>query len=1487
MSLTPKFSNTHLHSQFKTPNSILILHRNPFQLREFRVWRRRRLKINRKCAVRNQLGPLLPSSFEDLFQNLVSQFPSVNSLDLVAPALGFASGVALFLSRLRPDTNSELSDVGEWVLFTSPTPFNRFVLLRCPSISFEGSELLEDVNEKLVKKDRHFVRLNSGRIHVRDVHGREDDLMEKLAYQRECVITDDGGVISLDWPANLDLTEEHGLDTTLLLIPGTAQGSSDRRIRSFVFECLKRGFFPVVMNPRGCAGSPLTTARLFTAADSDDICTAIQFINKARPWTTLMGVGWGYGANMLTKYLAEVGEKTPLTAATCIDNPFDLEEATRSSPHQIAVDHKLTGGLIDILRSNKELFQGRTKGFDVEKALSAKSVRDLRKQYLCVIVSARSVISWCQDLTIEWLTAVELGLLKGRHPLLKDVDVTINPSKGLALVEGKASDKGGRVNKLLDLTLSNALKGYSVVPRNDMLEENDNVARIRLRSRRDTEKVLELEDKALQQVHNGALQQTSSVDAELIQEDGVNPVDNERGQVLQTAQVVMNMLDVTMPDTLTEEQKKKVLTAVGQGETIMKALQGAVPEDVREKLKNAVSGILQTQGTNLNLDGLLHIGQIANASSGLNINLHENVGGLSSEEGLYKDPHSSDQRKMADDLEDGLDTSQPAIDQPAEGLESDLSEKLQKSIALGQSHSTNNDHNENGSETGADSKFYSQSENASDTEEAIVEQDDGMAQLDTKEEKNASDTEEAIVEQDDGMAQLDTKEEKNIQKTEEEALQSSSEAQPEGNDDKKRDEKDALTGMDETTQVAVQSVFGVIEDMITHLEEEKYNDNEVNDGNEVKGEKVGSVSEKHIMNDPNLEKKEDNENDPNSHSDILHDTSAHDCENHMESHMEARSEWVEEKLSQNPISLYENGVDYSQGNNTTSHVDKRENERKEHLVGSKLLAKNSNKLRHVNNIPLYVSMNPYGDSLYNEYLRRYLLSKMPNTKSLDLDTTTALLLDYFPEDGEWKLLEQPGNSGESNDDTATCKGVDKRVQAHSPGKADDTDNIIEPPYVVLDTEKQQEPVGEYEIVDKINAKVEIEDDRLEELMHFVKNIILDSLKVEVGRKLGAADMKEMESNVARDMEQVANAVSLAVRHDKECIWSLEGKDNTIGQTSEKIGTLHGEHIIRAVSFAVQDTNYLRRVLPIGVIVGSSLAALRKFFNVATVHDSGKSRTMTLDQVKNSGQNNYGLIGEMKINQMPFDKTNPNSSLDTSKSRVREEGGLKNINNETVMVGAVTAALEVSGLLMHQQSKSFKEKGNHQEEPDKLEEAMSEKDQNNIVTSLAEKAMSVAGPVVPTKEDGEVDQDRLVAMLAEMGQKGGMLKLVGKVALLWGGLRGAMSLTERLISFLCLAERPLFQRILGFVCMVLVLWSPVVVPLLPTLMRSWATHNSSRIAELACIAGLYTAIVTLVMLWGKRVRGYESPFEQYGLDFTSSMKDKCACGCHLFKFRTVL
>lgn len=189
-----------------------------------------------------------------------------NPLELIPTALTLASGAALFLARnqrvrLPPDPPEPVA--ADWILFTSPTPFNRCVLLRCPSVEFEddGSE-----SEKLLREERHYVNLSRGRILAgnggKDDFGDDDD-EEEFGYQRVCVRTEDGGVISLDWPENLDSGKEYGLDTTVLIVPGTAKGSMERDVRRFVVDGLRNGCFPIVMNPRGCAGSPLTTPRYF------------------------------------------------------------------------------------------------------------------------------------------------------------------------------------------------------------------------------------------------------------------------------------------------------------------------------------------------------------------------------------------------------------------------------------------------------------------------------------------------------------------------------------------------------------------------------------------------------------------------------------------------------------------------------------------------------------------------------------------------------------------------------------------------------------------------------------------------------------------------------------------------------------------------------------------------------------------------------------------------------------------------------------------------------------------------------------------------------------------------------------------------------------------------------------------------------------------------------------------------------------------------
>ena len=67
------------------------------------------------------------------------------------------------------------------------------------------------------------------------------------------------------------------------------------------------------MNLTG-AGVPLTSTQLYSAGHTDDIRTALLYITKLYPDAPLLGIGFSLGANVLTRYLAQEGERSRLVA---------------------------------------------------------------------------------------------------------------------------------------------------------------------------------------------------------------------------------------------------------------------------------------------------------------------------------------------------------------------------------------------------------------------------------------------------------------------------------------------------------------------------------------------------------------------------------------------------------------------------------------------------------------------------------------------------------------------------------------------------------------------------------------------------------------------------------------------------------------------------------------------------------------------------------------------------------------------------------------------------------------------------------------------------------------------------------------------------------------------------------------------------------------------------------------------------------------------
>jgi len=86
----------------------------------------------------------------------------------------------------------------------------------------------------------------------------------------------------------------------------------------------------LVVNSRGCAGSKITTSLLYNARATWDMRQTVKWVRKTWPNRPLFAVGYSLGANILTNYLGEEGDKCVISAACVVANPWNLEVTSRA-----------------------------------------------------------------------------------------------------------------------------------------------------------------------------------------------------------------------------------------------------------------------------------------------------------------------------------------------------------------------------------------------------------------------------------------------------------------------------------------------------------------------------------------------------------------------------------------------------------------------------------------------------------------------------------------------------------------------------------------------------------------------------------------------------------------------------------------------------------------------------------------------------------------------------------------------------------------------------------------------------------------------------------------------------------------------------------------------------------------------------------------------------------------------------------------------------
>lgn len=63
------------------------------------------------------------------------------------------------------------------------------------------------------------------------------------------------------------------------------------------------------------AGVPVTSPQLYSAGHTDDLRQALFYISHRFPEAPLLGLSFSLGANVMTRYVAEEGERSRLKSA--------------------------------------------------------------------------------------------------------------------------------------------------------------------------------------------------------------------------------------------------------------------------------------------------------------------------------------------------------------------------------------------------------------------------------------------------------------------------------------------------------------------------------------------------------------------------------------------------------------------------------------------------------------------------------------------------------------------------------------------------------------------------------------------------------------------------------------------------------------------------------------------------------------------------------------------------------------------------------------------------------------------------------------------------------------------------------------------------------------------------------------------------------------------------------------------------------------------
>ncbi|KAI0753262.1 AB-hydrolase YheT [Daedaleopsis nitida] len=169
--------------------------------------------------------------------------------------------------------------------------------------------------------------------------------VDPVTYERVFLELPDKGILAVDVTPPLSSHSIANDENILLVAHGLTGGSHEAYVRAVLSrvtpnkESRGLGFRAVVLNFRGCNGSPVVTPRLYHAGSSEDIRPVVLWICHTFPGCKIYGLGFSLGANILTKYVGEEGERCPLQGLVTLANPWNFTAGAHHLPSTFLGKH--------------------------------------------------------------------------------------------------------------------------------------------------------------------------------------------------------------------------------------------------------------------------------------------------------------------------------------------------------------------------------------------------------------------------------------------------------------------------------------------------------------------------------------------------------------------------------------------------------------------------------------------------------------------------------------------------------------------------------------------------------------------------------------------------------------------------------------------------------------------------------------------------------------------------------------------------------------------------------------------------------------------------------------------------------------------------------------------------------------------------------------------------------------------------------------------